>query len=400
MISVGIDVSKGKSTVCILKPYGEIVSEPFEVEHTDVSLNELTVMLLRFTDEVKIVMEATGVYHLPILHYLLEKELFVSVVNPLMMKKYRTRDIRNVKTDKRDALNIANYGIDYWYRLMKFENRKEIYGELKLLGRQYRGYMEMRVKAVLNLTHLLDYAMPGIKGLLQGYSENNRRDKLSDFVAEFWHFDNIKKYSENKFIDQYNLWAKEKGYHQSVDKAQKIYVLASNGIPTIASNAPSTKMLVDEAIKVLREVNNTLATILSRMQELAKTLPEYETVRAMGGVGDVLAPKLIAEIGDVRRFHGKKALIAHAGIDTPPYESGQFVGTRRRITKRGSSHLRKTGYEVMRALKTMREPEDGAVHQFILKKEAEGKPKKVAKIAGLNKFLKIYYARVMEVYQS
>ena len=102
----------------------------------------------------------------------------------------------------------------------------------------------------------------------------------------------------------------------------------------------------------------------------------------------------------MRRFHGKKALIAHAGIDTPPYESGQFVGTRRRITKRGSSHLRKTGYEVMRALKTMREPEDGAVHQFILKKEAEGKPKKVAKIAGLNKFLKIYYARVMEVYQS
>ena len=362
MVSVGIDVSKGKSTVCILKPYGEIVSEPFEVEHIDASLNELAIMLLRFTDEVKIVMEATGVYHLPILHYLLEKELLVSVVNPLMMKKYRTRDIRNVKTDKRDALNIANYGIDYWYRLTRYEIQKEVYDELKLLGRQYRGYMQMRVKAVLNLTHLLDYAMPGIKGLLQGYSENNRRDKLSDFVAEFWHFDNIKKYSENEFIEQYNLWAKEKGYHQSVDKAQKIYALACNGIPTIVSNTPSTKMLIDEAIKVLREFNNTLATILSRMQELSKTLPEYETVRAMGGVGDVLAPKLIAEIGDVRRFHGKKALIAHAGIDTPPYESGQFVGTRRRITKRGSSHLRKTGYEVMRALKTMREPEDGAVH--------------------------------------
>lgn len=30
MISVGIDVAKGKSTVCILKPYGEIVSKPFD----------------------------------------------------------------------------------------------------------------------------------------------------------------------------------------------------------------------------------------------------------------------------------------------------------------------------------------------------------------------------------
>ena len=32
MISVGIDVSKGKSTVCLLKPYGEIICKPFEVQ--------------------------------------------------------------------------------------------------------------------------------------------------------------------------------------------------------------------------------------------------------------------------------------------------------------------------------------------------------------------------------
>ena len=40
--------------------------------------------------------------------------------------------------------------------------------------------------------------------------------------------------------------------------------------------------------------------------------------------------------------------------------------------------------------------EDEAVYQFILKKEMEGKPKKVAKIVGLNKLLRIYCARVME----
>jgi transposase len=399
MISVGIDVSKGKSTVCILKPYGEILSGPFEVEHTDISLDELKVMLLRLNEEVKIVMEATGVYHLPILDYLLEAGLFVSVVSPLLMKKYRSRDIRNVKTDKRDALNIANYGIDYWYRLEKYQPQELVYNELKLLGRQYRSYMEMRIKAVQNLTHLLDYTMPGIKGKLSGWNEKSGKDKLSDFASEFWHFDNIKKYSEAKFIEKYNCWAKKKGYRQSCEKAEKIYYLACTGIPTIASTTPSTKMLIVEAIKVLREINNTLGVIITRMKELSKTLPEYETVRAMGGVGDVLASKLIAEIGDVRRFHSKNALIAHAGIDVPPYESGQFIGRRRKITKRGSAHLRKIGYEVMRCLKAMKEPEDGAVHQFILKKEAEGKPKKVAKIAGLNKFLKIYYARVMEVYQ-
>ena len=175
--------------------------------------------------------------------------------------------------------------------------------------------------------------------------------------------------------------------------------MAKESIPTLPANQ-TTKMLVHEAVEVLRRVNETLNTILSRMKELAKSLPEYPVVRAMGGVGETLAPRLIADIGDVRRFHSSKALIAFAGIDAPPYQSGRFIGTERHISKRGSSAIRKTGYEVMRSLKSHKEPEDSAVYHYILKKEAEGKPKKVAKIAGLNKFLRIYYARVQEVYSE
>jgi len=134
------------------------------------------------------------------------------------------------------------------------------------------------------------------------------------------------------------------------------------------------------------------------MQELAKSLPEYQIVRDMNGVGNVLAPRLIAEIGDVRRFHSAKALIAYAGIDAPPYQSGNFYGTRRKISKRGSALLRKTGYEVMKCLKTIKPTEDCAVYDFIIKKESEGKHKRLAKIAGLNKFLRIYYARVCELH--
>ena len=83
MISVGIDISKEKSMVCILKPYGEIVSKPFEVYHIEKDLSELTTMLLRLDDEVRVIMEATGIYHLPILNYLKEKGFFVAVINPL-----------------------------------------------------------------------------------------------------------------------------------------------------------------------------------------------------------------------------------------------------------------------------------------------------------------------------
>ena len=151
-----------------------------------------------------------------------------------------------------------------------------------------------------------------------------------------------------------------------------------------------------EAVRVQKEINRTLETILSQMHDLAIDLPEYDVVRSMNGVGDILAMRLIAEIGDVRRFRNSSALIAYAGIDSPPFQSGAFTGTKRTISKRGSSLLRKTGYEVMKCLKTVKPTEDATVYEYMLKKEAEGKPKKVAKIAALNKFLRIYYARVTE----
>lgn len=400
MISVGIDVSKGKSTICVLKPYGEIVCSPFEVLHVEKDLENFHNLLQKLDGEIRIVMEATGIYHLPVLSFLHDKGYFVSVINPYAMKKYaKDNSIRGAKTDKLDSIMIANYGIEKWFKLQQYEGDEETYAELKLLGRRYRYYMELHVKALQELTHILDYVMPGIKKMFNSWNEANGKDKLSDFVEKYWHFDLIAAMSIEEFTEEYLAWAKEKKYHQSSSKAETVYELALNGIPTLSSSTPSTKMLVQEAISVLRAIDSSLSSILTRMDELAKTLPEYTTVREMGGVGDVLAVKLIAEIGDVRRLHNAKALIAWAGIDPPPYESGQFVGSKRKITKRGSATLRKVGYEVMRVLKSHPAPKDDAVYNYILKKESEGKGKKHAKIAGLNKFLRIYYARVIEIYQ-
>ena len=398
MLSVGIDVSKEKSTICAMRPLGEILVMPFEISHTDSDLSEVVRMITRLDSDVKIVMEATGIYHLPVATFLREKGLFISVINPYEMKLYRAQDLRKVKTDKRDSMTIANYGIDKWFDLREFTPQEDVYAELRLLGRQYRFFMESRIDHLLNLTHLLDYTMPGVKACFGGWSESSGKDKLCDFVEEYWHYDNITRRSEKKFVEHYQKWTKKKGYQFSETKALQIYSLAKDGIPTIPSNAPSTKMLLLEAVKALREVNSALFAILTRMKELAKTLPEYPVVRAMGGVGDVLAVKLIAEIGDIRKFKSGKALIAYAGIDPPPYESGKFIGTERHISKRGSTTLRKIGYEVMRCVKSNGGNRDTAVYDFMLKKEDEGKAKKVAKIAALNKFLRIYYARVMEVY--
>ena len=398
MISVGIDVSKEKSTVCVLKPYGEVVMMPRDVQHTESELAKLVKELHKLQGEVRIVMEATGAYHLPILSYMKENGFFVALVNPLEMKRYRCQGIRNAKTDKIDSRIIANYGIDFWYHLTDFKPSEQYYAELRLLGRQYRQYMKFRVENVLTLANMLDQTMPGIKTLLGDWNKYTGKDKLSDFAYEYWHFDNITKKTEKQFVESFTKWAKKKGYRQNESKAKQIYALAKEGIPTLPSSTPSTKMLVQESVKIVREVDNTLTMILTRMSEIAKMLPEYQVVHDMGGVGDALAARLIGEIGDVRRFHNAKALVAYAGIDAPPYQSGKFTGTDRHISKRGSSTLRKVGFETMTCL-VMQKKVGDPVYDFIKKKQDEGKASKVARIAGFNKFLRIYYARVMEIYQ-
>jgi len=398
MISVGVDVSKGKSTVCFVKPYGEILISPYEVQHCENELNQLVEQIHKLNDEVRVVMESTGAYHFPILAFLKEHGIFVCVVNAYLMKKYSTVAIRKGKTDPLDSIKIANYGIDYWYRLVDFRPAEETYRQLKDLNRQYLTYLSMRVKAKQAMTNLIDRTMPGIKKVLWNRSDVPEKDKLCDFLREYWHYDNITKMSEERFISHYNTWAKKKGYRASTQKAKVIYALALDGIPTMSSKTPSTKMLVLESVRVLQMVDTTLAAILAQMRGLANELKEYETVMAMPGVGNILGPRIIAEIGDIRRFHSGSALVAYAGLDAPPYQSGTFTGSNRHISKRGSSTLRKTGYEIIRFVKCSKPTTDTAVYDYLLKKESEGKLPRVAKIAALNKFLRIYYARVKGLY--
>ena len=108
--------------------------------------------------------------------------------------------------------------------------------------------------------------------------------------------------------------------------------------------------------------------------------------------------RLIAEIGDPRYFHNAKALIAYAGIAAPPYQSGQFVGNQRHMSKRGSSTLRKIGYEILDCVnKHQSKLQNDSICQYFLKKRAEGKAYRVAMMAAFNKFLRIYHSRVSEV---
>ena len=135
--------------------------------------------------------------------------------------------------------------------------------------------------------------------------------------------------------------------------------------------------------------------IRSEMNALAASLPEYDTVLAMRGVGPTLGPQLMAEIGDVSRFTHREALTAFAGVDPGVNQSGQMNSRSNRASKCGAARLRKTLFLVISTI-IQTGPSDDPVYKFIDKKRSEGKPYLVYMTAGANKFLRIYYGKVKE----
>ena len=244
------------------------------------------------------------------------------------------------------------------------------------------------------LINLLDETMPGITKLLSLTTRDPETSLTMLFIKRFKSYDRIKKMGRTRFLDSYNKLARKSRNRRAYGYGLAIYELAVNSITTRGENE-FTLAAQDQCVDLVSESQKAADAIILKMQTLAETLPEYAVLRSMAGVGDRLGPLILAEIGDIRRFHSGKALNAYAGNDAPPYQSGTFESHNRHISKRGNAALRKYCFEVMQALKLTR-PQDDPVYLFLIKKEQEGKPYNVAKMAGVNKFLRIYYARAME----
>ena len=395
MNAVGIDVSKGRSTVAILRPMGEVVQMPEDVAHDAISLERLAYKILALGEETKVLMEATGRYHEPVAAELHEHGIFVSVVNPLVIHNYSTENsVRKVKNDQKDSLKIAKYCLDRWEKLREYTPMDALRQQLKLISRQYDLYMKTRITLENNLISLTDKVFPGVNEMFKSPERADGHQKWVDFIATFWHCECISRVSEEAFTERYKKWCKRKGYNFSAAKAADVYIDSLGHIVTLPKN-DNTKLLIQTAAKEFTSTSELMALVKAQMIALAKQLPEYNTVMAMYGVGDITGPQLMAEIGDVRNYPRRSSIVAFAGIDPEVDKSGKNQSDGKPTTKRGSPHLRKTLFQIMSTYLKL-SPQDEPVYQFIDKKRSEGKPYYVYMTAGANKFLRIYYAHVKE----
>ena len=389
--AVGIDVSKGKSTIAVLQPGGVIIRKPFDVEHSCSDLKELKDYILSLDGDTKAVLECTGRYHEPILRCLSDAGIFVTAVNPHLIKNFGNNSIRKVKSDPADAKKIARYALDNWADLQEYSSMDTTRTQLKTLNAQLDFFTKQKASAKTNLISLLDMTYPGVNELFTSPARNDGSEKWVDYAASFWHVDCVRKIGLKAFTERYRAFCKREGYNFCESRAATLFE-ASKELVAVFPKDQSYKDLIEMSIRQLRTITENTIRIKNEMNELASTLPEYSTVMAMCGVGKTLGPQLIAEIGDVSRFSHREAITAYAGVDPGVDESGKRISKSNRASKCGSARLRKTLFLIMVAL--LQTKPDDAVYHFLDKKRSEGKPYHVYMTAGANKFLRIYYGKV------
>ena len=131
-------------------------------------------------------------------------------------------DLKRVKTDKKDAVKLANYGLDRWLFLPKYSPEEDTRLLLRNCCRQYRQCANVQTVLKNSLISMLDTVYPNANRLFSSPARADGSEKWVDFVAEFWYCGCVSSHSEKTFTNKYQRWCRKHGYNFSGEKAHSI----------------------------------------------------------------------------------------------------------------------------------------------------------------------------------
>ena len=134
-------------------------------------------------------MEHTGRYYEPIAHQLSQSNLFVSAINPKLIKDFGDNSLRKVKSDKADAIKIVRYALDSWIDLIQYTPINQIRNQLKTMNHQFSFYMKHKTAMKNNLIGILDQTFPEVNTFFTSSARDDGSQKWVDFVNTYWHVD-------------------------------------------------------------------------------------------------------------------------------------------------------------------------------------------------------------------
>jgi transposase len=377
---LGIDVSKDTFDACCINNKGKkLFSISTSMNRT--GFNELIKQLSSHAiskESVLIGMESTACYHLNLFLFLTSLGYTVVIINPLLISNFVKLQLRKTKTDKKDALVIAQFLLLNKDSLSQTIVSSDI-TELRDLVRQRESLVEQMSSIKRDMKRLLTITFPELEHIAGIFTKSMLR-LLSHYPSAYA----IRKAKRSKITKLLIPGSYGKQTEESVDTIRKA---AKTSIGTTSS---TKELILKQKASILiqlevhlQELTDILIDLCqSRMQE------DIDILTSMEGIGDKTATNFLIEIGgDINKFESHKKVIAMAGIDPAIYQSGK-IDRKGKISKRGNRHLRR----VIWLMTTKVIQFNQRFKQYHLKRIKDGLPYKMAVLATAHKLIRVIFA--------
>jgi transposase len=380
MYYCGIDVAKRKHAIALLDENGQPVQRAFTIENTRAGFDQLLQALAALNGPVLIGLEATGHYWWALYDDLTHHEHRVVVLNALQVHAFRKSGVRKVKSDRTDAVWIAEF-----LRFSRPEPAKPttaVFLQLKDVSR-FRYHLSDQIgDCKRKLLSVLDRVFPEYETLFSSVFLTTSRQLLTQAVSP-------------QALADFDLQELTELLHTAsrgrFDRAK------ADALQTLAKQSVGVRFLADAAqlqvrcllgqIDLLEEqrqlVDDALAQLMAQVPQHLTSIP---------GVGSTTGAALLAEIGDIQRFDAPEKLVAYAGIDATVYQTGQFEARQMHMSKRGSPYLRHALWQAA----SMAIRYDDELRAYYDRKRQEGKPHGTALGAVCRKLLTRIYIVLKE----
>ena len=332
MFYCGIDIAKYKHEATVIDEAGTALLDSISFANSKEGCEKLLALFERLgvsNDGLLIGMEATGHYWLSVYGYLLEQGFEIKVINPIQSEAFRKMYIRQTKNDRKDSFIIA--------QIMRFGQfsatnlSEETIVALRQLSRYRLTLVDTCGDCKRRVIALLDQVFPEYDALFSDTFGVTSKEVLSQYPTP----EDLLTVSTRKLS---NLLEKTSHGRLGKEKAEQLKAAAANSL-AVSFARDAFAFQIRQLVQQMEFLERQVTELEAQISSLLKQTGSYITT--IPGIGDTLGAIILSEIGDIHRFNAPNKLVAFAGLDVRVAQSGEFTGTRQKISKRGSPYLRR-----------------------------------------------------------
>jgi len=396
-ISVGIDIGADFSLMAVALPTQEIIGRPYKILHSSYRSVQGAVdrvLALRQTYElpVRVYMESTGIYHLPLYYRFKDAGVEAFVLNPIVTHANHNTNIRNVHNDKLDARRIALLGLrpDLKTSIIPDDETAAV----KALLREYHAMKKETSMYICRLKNQLRQSFPQYLPIFSKVNGKASLEVLSRYPSPHAVLD-----AGADALAKVIREASRKGAAMAMEKAEKLMAAAQEALSFGHGNS-GISFLIGHYVEMIRILDEQTAAVLKQIKrsvsENADSLLARQTrlLESIPGAGFLTAVTIVCELGDFSAFRRPKQLYSYFGLDPSVRQSGNSAGADLKISKRGSPYARRSFYILALQSVSLRvngEPKNPVLRSYYQEK-CKCKTKMTALGAVMHKLCNIVFA--------